>query len=233
VYAASSARDANETTDSAIKHVVPLAFVSFVAGALLGPVLDGTHSSHNVLHYTNPSILRFGDVYQLETCWWVPLLFGLAGIILGVSHPLLDDYHDTKNAKEMALPARVTRPSAWFVASAVLVFSFDYWLSGELAQRAVGSDHVFAVDVPLAVLALLTWRVFDNTAGGAFMAALTAVCGPLLEVALINALHLYTYTSADWFGTPSWICWVYAAGAPAVGAVGRYARRYLCYVASS
>lgn len=28
---------------------------------------------------------------ELETCWWVPLLFGVAGVILGVGFPVLDD----------------------------------------------------------------------------------------------------------------------------------------------
>ena len=105
---------------------------------------------------------------------------------------------------------------------------------------------------------------------GAFMAALTAVAGPAMEMSLINGLHLYSYQHNAWvrstpllqhalpafppdphaapstpplpahppftafflhpprsrhptqvLGTPSWICWVYACGGPAVGNLGR------------
>lgn len=39
-----------------------LASLSFVSGAVLGPICDGFHSAHNVLHYTDPSILAFPSV---------------------------------------------------------------------------------------------------------------------------------------------------------------------------
>lgn len=39
--------------------VVKLASLSFISGAVLGPVCDGFHSSHDVLHYTDPSMLTF------------------------------------------------------------------------------------------------------------------------------------------------------------------------------
>jgi hypothetical protein len=58
---------------------------STLSGAFLGPFCDSLHSAHDVLHYTSPTI-----VTPIETCWWVPLLFGVAGCILGVSVPLLD-----------------------------------------------------------------------------------------------------------------------------------------------
>ena len=47
------------------------------------------------------------------------------------------------------------------------------------------------------------------------MAALTAVCGPAVEIFLINVLHLYDYAHPQIWGVPTWIPWVYAAGAPA------------------
>ena len=53
------------------------------------------------------------------------------------------------------------------------------------------------------------------------MMALLAVTGPVAEIGLINQLHLYTYTHPDFLGIPSWITWVYAAGGPANGALGR------------
>lgn len=42
--------------------------------------------------------------YTLETCWWVPALFGTAGVILGVSHPLLDDWRKSQPESQFVLP---------------------------------------------------------------------------------------------------------------------------------
>ena len=53
------------------------------------------------------------------------------------------------------------------------------------------------------------------------MACLTAVAGPAVEITLINWLHLYAYTHPAVLGVPTWIPWVYFAGAPAVGNLGR------------
>lgn len=46
------------------------------ASAVLGPLCDGQHSSHDVLHYVDPAHLSLGPL-QLETCWcaglpWLP-----------------------------------------------------------------------------------------------------------------------------------------------------------------
>lgn len=42
------------------------------ASAVLGPLCDGQHSSHDVLHYfaaASPVHLSLGPFGQLETCW--------------------------------------------------------------------------------------------------------------------------------------------------------------------
>jgi hypothetical protein len=53
------------------------------------------------------------------------------------------------------------------------------------------------------------------------MSCLTAVCGPAIEVGLIQGLHLYAYTQPQVAGVPTWIPWVYFCGGPAVGLLGR------------
>ena len=63
--------------------------------------------------------------------------------------------------------------------------------------------------------------VFERSPGGLFMMFLLATIGPVTEIGLINQLKLYSYTHADFAGIPSWITWVYAAGGPANGALGR------------
>jgi len=53
-----------------------------VSGAVLGPLCDGQHSSHDVLHYADPVRVPLPGGASLETCWWVPVLFALAAAIL-------------------------------------------------------------------------------------------------------------------------------------------------------
>ena len=68
----------------------------WISAALLGPLCDGRHSAHDVLHYATdsiagaPWIFTLGGTKLLETCWWVPIAFGGAGVILGAAHPILD-----------------------------------------------------------------------------------------------------------------------------------------------
>lgn len=229
------------------------------AGAVLGPLLDGQHSSHDVLHYNNPFVLDMvpaGITWSLETCWWVPCLFGLAGIIIGLGYPLLDtlaqgQYMASNQAcsppssstsssasqtrqdsggPEASQPAlrlvSGSSPPPWLVVFlSIGLFVLQYWLSGELDQRfhcswsAVPSCP--SIDVILLLYAALHWHVFDGSRQGLFMSTLTAVCGPLIEVALINGFQLYSYTHAQVWGIPTWIPWVYFCGGPAVGQLGR------------
>lgn len=96
-----------------VKQSANMSVVSFI----LRPFCDGQHSPNNVLHHTRPIYVQLEIVgFKLMTCWsvsvncltvhchliakfllddimfirWVLLLFGVAGIILGVSHPCLD-----------------------------------------------------------------------------------------------------------------------------------------------
>ena len=188
------------------------------SSAVLGPLCDGCHSRHDVLHYANPTV----QLPLLETCWWVPVLFSLAGITLGTSHPILDRLAESKlNAPR--------RPAPGWTATLLCIGSFCacYELSGVLAQAADAAGKVglgaraTAVDVPLAVNALAIFLIFERSWGGLFMALLTAVAGPVVEIGLIQVFGLYHYSSPDVLGIPLWIAWVYAAGGPAVGNLGR------------
>lgn len=53
-----------------------LALATFASGATLGPWCDSQHSSHDVLHYARPDVQLHWGWIQLETCYWVPVLFG-------------------------------------------------------------------------------------------------------------------------------------------------------------
>lgn len=193
----------------------------WIAAALLGPVCDGRHSAHDVLHYASDSIagspllLQLDGQVVLETCWWVPVAFGGAGVVLGAAHPALDRWWG----------GAARPPPGWAsVLLSVGCFVACYDLSGGLAQAAAESGdagHLGSVDLPLLICAVATFLAFQPSRGGMLMMALLATIGPAVEIGLINQLHLYTYTHPDYLGIPSWIPWVYAAGGPANGALGR------------
>lgn len=178
----------------------------------------------------------------LETCWWVPLLFGGAAVILGVGHTALDDLRHQwaaaakseswTDSEAVLLPPNGGWAPSWaFVNLAISSFCMQYFASGALAGplRDVANDAlpVRILDLVLAVWAVFQWAVFDCTSQGAFMAVLCGTVGPITEIGLINVGHLYTYSDPDFAGIPAWICWVYACGAPAVGNLGRRVRASL------
>lgn len=195
----------------------------WVSAALLGPLCDGRHSAHDVLHYNPESIAgpplllasSGGGTPLLETCWWVPVAFGGAGVVLGAAHPLLD----------RRWGGGPRPPPGWpTVLVSISCFVLCYDLSGALAQAAAaagGAHDYVALDLPLLLCAVATFVCFERSWGGLLMMALLAIIGPVAEVGLINQLHLYAYTHPDFAGIPSWITWVYAAGGPANGALGR------------
>ena len=194
----------------------------WISAALLGPVCDGRHSSHDVLHYATDSIAGApwvipsldGGAPLLETCWWVPVAFGGAGVVLGAAHPLLDEKWGGGPRPPPGWPA---------VLLNIACFVLCYELSGILAQAqaARGTHDYLALDLPLFVNAAALFLIFERSKGGLLMMALLFTIGPVVEVGLINLLHLYTYTHPDVAGIPSWIAYVYAAGGPANGALGR------------
>lgn len=150
----------------------------------------------------------------LETCWWVPIAFGGAGVVLGAAHPQLDVWWGG-GRKE---------PAGWAVVLlSIGCFVGCYELSGALAEGAAlrGVHDWASLDLPLMLCAIAIFLAFERTAGGLFMMVLLAVIGPVVEILLINGLHLYEYSHPDIWGIPSWIAWVYAAGGPPNGALGR------------
>jgi hypothetical protein len=103
--------------------------------------------------------------------------------------------------------------------------ALQYGLSGILEQPTLGQTlpgtPIPTLDTLLFTYAMLHWLIFDKTPQGFGMAALTAVCGPAVEMLLINVLGLYHYSHPEVLGVPTWIPWVYFCGGPAVGNLGR------------
>ena len=201
-------------------------------------------------------IMFVNETGVLETGWWVPPLFGAAAVVIGVGHTSLDAWRirvSVRAAREAELrngtraqPVRRTadlidecpaKPALGFtpgwtaVNLCISVFAFQYLVSGILASPESpfvdGFLPYHLIDFILGVWAFLTWYVFDNTRQGLFMAGLTAFAGPCAEIVLINYGHLYEYSHTDFAGIPSWIPYVYACGAPAVGNLSRQVRNEL------
>jgi hypothetical protein len=110
------------------------------------------------------------------------------------------------------------------VLAAITAFVAHYAASGALEQPLLGESlpgGVPTLDALLAAWGVAVWWAFDASPQGLFMACLTAVAGPLVEIVLINGTHAYAYTHPEIWGIPTWIPWVYFAGAPAVGNLGR------------
>lgn len=172
-----------------------------------------------------------------SACRWVPPLFGLAGIIIGVSVPLLDRFifkdqgTPTSGAAVAAGPSSLQAASWPAVLLCISLFVSQYGLSGFLERQLTASladQSLLGLPASDVALSAILWAyaaahltAFDRSKSVLLMAALTAVCGPLIECALINGPGLYTYTHPTMAGIPLWIAPVYFAGGPAVGGLGK------------
>lgn len=188
------------------KCIIPLA----LSGALLGPNLDNYHSVFGVLEYKYPVQVVVEDSLLLTTASWVPPLFAVAGVGIGTLYLYFDQLLSTNEQKR-----KPSWPAAFLCIS---LFTFQYYLSGVLFHEGYDAATLSFVLLPFAFGGF--WA-FDRTKSGAIVSLMTAVLGPLIELALVNFTDQYTYANADFFGIDSWIPVVYFLGGPAVGNLAR------------
>ena len=200
-----------------------------LAGAALGPVCDNFHSGFGVLAYDKYEIAIgaapawWGDGHLFQTAAWVPPLFAVAALVIGGIDALV---------AARAPPA--APPSGARAAAGVGAFVALYALSAALAGAPPLGAGVAPATSSLALWppALALWALLDPSPSSFVAGALTAVGGPLIEVALLGGGgafaepfgHLYSYARADLLGVDSWIPAVYFAGGPAVALVSRFLR---------
>jgi len=159
------------TTAASIQRAAAL----FVAGAIIGTLLDRIHVAAGVLWYTHP--LLAGQAI------WVPLVFGVGALLLMSGHVIFPP-HDRP-----ATPATLVEPA--------LALLLAYLATAVLADRPL----ILAL---VLVLAWLVRMLRDPTADKLAVAIAFALGGPLFE-ATLSATGGFFYRSPDVLGVPVWL----------------------------
>ena len=205
------------SSSPAPKKNLDLAAATALSGAVLGPLCDGLHSRFGVLRYAHP--IELSPLF-LETTWWTPLLFALAGVIIGTGLPFLDEQLRSTSSASSTSSTSSSLDRGWPVTLlAISAFVLVYFLSAVGGARGQDPTWLFP---SLWSCSLLLFAVVDRTPQGCVVAVATALGGPVIEFFLIKTLHLYRYADESFLGAfPGWIVAVYFAGGPSVGALGR------------
>jgi uncharacterized protein DUF2878 len=165
---------------------------AFLLGATLGTALDAIHVYGDVETYPTEVLGRLG--------WFVPLEFGLAGVAVAISIPVL----------ERAFGERP--PRAW---TSWERFRELPLLAG-LYVTSVAANGPDAALFAAALLVLLAVRLTFTPARGDWAFALVAaIAGPAVEAA-IHAVGAFDYTEPDVLGIPIWLPALWANGGLAI-----------------
>ena len=212
-------------------RAVSFSLIMILCGAALGPFLDSFHSAFGVLQYDDPiTAALWGTVSNpaLITAWWVPVLFGVAGWLIGWLYIFWDAILQTDGDNSKLQPQNqsasqgITDPSPPKVLFGISIYTFQYWLSGVLvATEAFDRTSILNL---MSLYAAVLFVVLDGSLAGFIVSATTALGGPVIEVGLLSMARSglmpggYHYTDLGETGFfPLWIIPVYFLGGPAVG----------------
>ncbi len=167
----------------------------FLPGAIFGTALDAIDVYSHVERYSSPAL--FG------LAWWVPLLFGVAAVAIGYSHPLVDPLIGN------------TRPERRLSIS----LGELTWL---LLAQLVGASMLDSIaKVGLLILIYLNfWLLAGRSWQNLLLSLVTATTGTLIEMTLVAA-GAFSYVHPDILGVPFWLPCIYACASLAVGDLGR------------
>lgn len=189
--------------------MIRLAGLAFLFGAVVGQLVDFSYTLFGALEYYAVTIHILSP--YLDFCWWIPVLYGSAGVILWIGYVLLDRKFKQK-------PRGGFNPTWRFIIIAILLYALQTY--GGPFLHSVGVSNFWLPFIMIST-ATLIWWVFDRTYAGLIMFFLAAILGPLLEYNMINVFHLYHYTRPDIFGLPIWITGAYMSGAAPNGNLAR------------
>ena len=130
-------------------------------------------------------------------CRWVPFLFGVAGVILGLGHSTLDAVQAARKVGQSTAktllckahanpilnprvplqpsgPLHSTNPSWAVVSVGIAAFVLQYAASGALEEPLLHGQiaGLPALDVLLSSIAILHWYMFDRTSQGTCFCAM-------------------------------------------------------------
>jgi hypothetical protein len=198
-------------TSSMFRSFPARALLLFVASAILGPLGDLCHVLSGTDAYSPGGAL----LPLLPMPVWVPPLMGSGGMIIGLTHPLADRLLAGMTGAKV--PARPGIESWARIGWGLLAFLMIYCSSGFLSLPTGGTR-----DLLLGAAALSLWWEMDRTWQGLVYGALTGALGSLAEMNLVTTgKFLYLPGSANFFGVPSWLPWLYFSCSVAVGNLGR------------
>jgi insulin-induced protein INSIG len=181
------------------------ALILFLFGAVFGTAADLTH----VLSATTAYPQGVYGWYLGEQPWWVPPLFGLAAVAIGLSHTAMDAVLGRRR--------RIGTRSALHALAGAAAFLALYGASGFLPWDTGGLTHLVIASASVAI-----WIGFDCTWQGLMLAAGTAAAGTLFEILLVEeGVFSYTPRTANFNGVAIWLPWLYAAASVAVGNLAR------------
>ena len=187
--------------------------IIFAVGFILGPIGDFSHVQTQTTAYPD----HYG-LYFFGLPFWVPFLFGLAALAVGLSHPAFDKMmgpqYDRPGSKTLGR-----------VMGGLLIFLGAYCLSGMLPP-----DKGFHNDLMLGLIAIATWAILDWTWQGIVLGILTAIAGTLTEIILVHLkIFFYLPPRNNLFGVASWLPWLYFTASVTVGNLGRYLSKEKTY----
>lgn len=186
--------------------------ILFASGAILGTLGDFVHVITQTDGYPPGGVF----LPWLGQPFWVPLLFGSAGLSIGLSHLQADRWILQRPVPQKSLPA---------ILSAGGVFLALYSASGVL-PLPTGSG----MDLVLALGCMTLWWVFDRTLWNLALGIATALIGVGVEIGLTQMGAFFYYPhAANFMGVPSWLPWLYISASLAVGHFARHMREMQLY----
>lgn len=167
----------------------------FLLGAIIGTAFDAFLVYSSVEQYTSPAFLG--------VAWWVPLIFGVAAVAIGYSHPLIDPIlHNFRHSRRLSTSIAEL---SWLLLAYVIAASPISSLSKAILLGLIYFNFW-----------LLTGRGWQNL----LLSLVTAITGTLVEMTLVAA-GAFSYLQPDILGVPYWLPFIYACASLAVGNLGR------------
>ena len=170
--------------------------LALLFGACFGSLYDGFHTHSGATSYPHPVFLLMA--------WWTPLVFGLGGLAIGVSHTLVGE----------ALGRRVAPMSPAYAWLGMALFGAFYFASGFLPAGNVTKLAMLLVGW------VVLWLGWDRTWQGAALSVLTVLLGCPVEIALAQ-VGAFTHRDPDLWAVPMWLPALYMQGSIAMGNIGR------------